>query len=56
MSKKSNTYYLCKRLAEKGHDQEDLKQKIDTFLMANRLNEAEYKELIVFIEEKNKKK
>lgn len=43
------TYQLCKKLIESGKTF-GLKNKLDVFLLANRITEAEYQELIKLLE------
>ena len=44
------TYLLCKRLIEKGKIV-GLKDKMDVFLLSDRLTEEEYRELTLMIQE-----
>lgn len=45
------TYTYCKTIINKGnYDKEELINKLDVFLLANRITEQEYKELIQLIE------
>lgn len=44
------TYSLCKKLIAKGnYDETEMINKLDVFLLANRITEEEYKELIALI-------
>ncbi|WP_193744809.1 hypothetical protein [Geomicrobium sp. JCM 19037] len=44
------TYTTCKRLIANGnYEKEDLKMKLDIFLLNDRVSEAEYNELINLI-------
>lgn len=45
------TYQMCKLLIEKGrYEKEDMKRKLDVFLLGDRITEEEYKELIELID------
>lgn len=47
------TYSLCKKLIVKGnYDKDDMLNKLDVFLLANRITEDEYKELTEMINSK----
>ncbi len=44
------TYSLCKKLIAKGnYDKADMLNKLDVFLLANRITQDEYKELTTLI-------
>lgn len=48
----NKTYGRCKKLIEsKNYDKADLKDKLDVFLLANRITDEQYKELIAEIGE-----
>ena len=50
MEGKSMTYKLMKRIIEKGHyDKDNTLQKLDVFLMADRITVEEYQELVEMI-------
>lgn len=46
-----STYYLCKKLIETGKTS-GLLDKLDVFLLANRLTEEQYTELVGMLEGK----
>ncbi len=48
------TYRLIKRIIAKGnYDKDDLMSKMDIFLLAGRITEEEYKELVDLINSNN---
>lgn len=50
MEGKSMTYKLMKRIIEKGnYDKDNILQKLDVFLMADRITVEEYQELVEMI-------
>lgn len=45
-----NTYEMCKTLIEKGrYEKEDMTQKLDIFLLGDRVTKEEYQELIAMM-------
>lgn len=52
MEEETMTYKLMKRIIQKGgYDKESTLQKLDVFLMADRITVEEYQELVEMIEE-----
>lgn len=52
MEEETMTYKLMKRIIQKGgYDKESTMQKLDVFLMADRITVEEYQELVEMIEE-----
>lgn len=48
----NKTYGLCKKLIAAGnYDKADLLDKLDVFLLAGRITDEQYKELVALIEE-----
>lgn len=48
-----STYKMCKTLIEKGrYEKSDMLQKLDIFLLGDRITEEEYNELVAMINEK----
>lgn len=46
------TYTYCKKIIENGkYDKADMMNKLDIFLLNNRITEAEYKDLFTLIKE-----
>lgn len=46
------TYTYCKKIIEHGkYDKADMMNKLDIFLLNNRITEAEYKDLFTLIKE-----
>ncbi len=46
------TYNYCKAIIKRGeYDVDDLKDKLDVFLLANRITQEQYKELTGLIDE-----
>ena len=44
------TYRLCKTIINRGgYDNADMMQKLDVFLLNNRITEAEYNELVTLM-------
>lgn len=43
------TYNLCKRLIERGANREDMLQKLDVFLLVNRITTEQYNELVALL-------
>lgn len=44
------TYHNCKKLIEAGrYEKEDMLNKLDVFLLNNRITKAQYKELVELI-------
>lgn len=51
------TYRNCKKVIENGkYEKEDMLEKLDVFLMGNRITIEEYKELVSMIEVKESQK
>lgn len=47
------TYRNCKKLIENGrYEKEDMLNKLDVFLLGNRITQSEYEELVVMMEVK----
>ena len=45
------TYRLCKRVIESGnYYKEEMMQKLDVFLLNNRISQTEYEELVALME------
>lgn len=49
------TYRNCKKVIENGkYEKEDMLEKLDVFLMGNRITIEEYKELVAMLEVKGR--
>lgn len=46
------TYNYCKKIIAGGkYNKDDMKDKLDIFLLANRITDEQYKELVAMMEE-----
>lgn len=49
-----STYEMCKILIQKGrYQKEDMLQKLDVFLLGNRITKEQYEELVELIDNQN---